>query len=217
MRVYGLRSPVKSFGWLVGVICFGMAVLYPSFPGLLLSLSSPAGGSTIAAWAYSFVHVLASGGLVWHIASYLRWQAVVSSPWTSRAMFVEFSPLCFLPAMLPFSVLLSWRWLVTYAASPTIFRGLLSVILAFACSLALVFLLDQVGGRIMLHVLFISFATNLEIRGLMATIWKTAVIQSAFLALPSLAVGGVLAWHQARLGARPRFRPQPSGTGPQND
>ena len=79
----------------------------------------------------------------------------------------------------------------------------LTMLLALLSSLLLVFLLDWVGGRVLLYLVRVSLTGNIEIRSLISLIWMTSIIQSTVLALPCLAVGGLLAWRQGYLETRP--------------
>jgi hypothetical protein len=202
MRVQGLKSPGKSLGWLLSLIFFGIAILYPSFPSQVIALAYPGGYTPISAWAYSFNYVFATGGIVWQVISYLRRQAVAPNPWSGRTLFINFSPYCFVPVILPLCALLLWRLLVTHSVRPTIVRGLLAVMCAFASTLLLIFLLDQGGARVLLSILSLSYRGNLEARVVMTTIWETALLQAALFFLPYLAIGSALAWWQRRLNAK---------------
>lgn len=201
MRVYGLKSPVRNLAWLLGGLLFLLAVLYPPF-SRSMSYSGYSTGVTFASWMSGILSVLATGGPVWHILSYLRWQSLAQIPATGRDIFSEFAPSCFIPLLLPFCSILLWRWLVYNAENPTIIRGLLAVLLALVSSLFLTFLLDEIGGRILLSILSLSGRGNLEARGLMATVWDTSLAQFMLLLIPCLVVGGMLAWWQRRLVVR---------------
>lgn len=208
MRVHGLKSPGHHFGWLMGLFCFGLAILYPALPrGLFLS-GYPGSGSPLADWSYLFVNsILASGGIVWHIISYLHWQTFVLNPWTARTLFAEFAPFCFVPIVLPLCVWLFWSRLVTHSIrTPTTWRGVESVLLALVCAGVLIYLLDQIGGRVLLHIMYVTLTANLEIRGLMEIIWRISVGQLVLLAFPLLALGGGLARYQQLHETRPRSR-----------
>jgi hypothetical protein len=205
MRVYGLKSSAKSLGWLAGLIFFALAVLYPSFPSLSNSLEYAPNLNIVSVWQDNFTALLTSGGIAWHVIEYLRRQTIANNPWTLRIMFTEFSPYCFVPVALPISVILLWRRLVDEAVRPTIVRGVLTALSALICSLALVFLLDWVGGHALLYMLRISLMANLEIRALISEIWTTALFQSVLLLLPCLVLGGLIAWRQGRLETRASF------------
>jgi len=216
MRVYGLKSSAKSLGWLAGLIFFALAVLYPSFPGLSNSLGYSPGTNIVSIWQYDFTILFTSGGIAWHVVEYLRWQTFANSPWTLRTMFTEFSPYCFVPITLPISVILLWRRLVDEAVRPTIVRGVLTALSALICSLALVFLLDWLGGHALLYMLSISLMANLEVRALISEIWITALFQSVLLLLPCLVLGGLIAWRQGRLETRASFARRATRTNSEN-
>ncbi|HXR64763.1 MAG TPA: hypothetical protein VN729_02495, partial [Ktedonobacteraceae bacterium] len=130
MRVYGLKSPAKSLGWLLGLIIFGLAILYPPVPRSGFSFYSfYASPTTLSTW-----YGLTTGGIGWHVIAYIRWQTIVNNPWTLRTMFTEFSPYCFVPVTLPISVIILWRKLVDEAVRPTIVRGVLTTLSALVCS-----------------------------------------------------------------------------------
>jgi hypothetical protein len=229
MRVYGLKAPGHHFGWLISLFCFGLAILYPPLPGELLNSAyasgSPLavwnfmfpGGSPLASWHYVFFQSIpGSGGIAWQLIHYIRWQTYALTSWSGRTMFVEFAPFSFVPIILPVCVLLLWQRLVTNAIrTPTIWRGLASVLLAFVSTGALIFLLDQVGGRVFLHIVYVSLTANLEVRELMDIIWLTSLGQLALFLLPLLALGGGLARYQQRHETRPRSRPRPSASASQ--
>ncbi len=206
MRVYGLKGPGHQTGWWLSLFCLGLAILYPALPRTLLSLGYPGQGGPLERWGYLFVHsILASGGIVWQFVSYLHWQTFTQNSWSARTIFTEFAPFCFVPLILPVCVLLVWNRLVTNALRPpTVWRGLASVLLATICAGAFIFLLVQIGGRVLLHLMFVSLYANLEIRALMEITWLTALGQLALFVLPLLALGGYLAWHQQRRETRPR-------------
>ena len=195
MRVYGLKSSAKSFGWLLGLLFFGLTILYPPVPFSVLAAASPL-ASALSGLRYNFSYTLTTGGIVWQIISYLHWQSFASIPWMSRTLVTEFAPYCFVPVTLPLCALVLWPRLVDYAARPTIIRGVLTVLLTLISSLVLIFLLDWVGGRVLLHILSISLMGNIEVRDLISVIWMTAIIQSVLFALPFLVIGGLLAWLQ---------------------
>ena len=210
MRVYGLTSPVKSLGWLLGIICLGLALLYPPVPGLYqsfpdfsLSVSLPL-ERAFWDWHSNFSYVLATGGVVWQVIVYLHRQSFAGTIGNSRTLFSEFAPICFVPVTLTLSALILWRRVVDYAPRPTIVRGVLAVLFALLSSLLLVFLLDWVGGRALLYFVRISLTGNIEIRSLISVIWITSIVQTIVLALPCLAVGGLLAWRQGYLETRAR-------------
>ncbi len=201
MRVYGLKLSVKSQAWLLCAICFGLAVLHPPLSGLSMPDTVPFDGAAFS-WRYNFFFVLQSGGIFWHVVSFVRWQGQVFVPISYRVLVPLFAPYCFVPVTLPLCALFLWRYLVDFAPRPTLVRGLLAVSLAFMASLALVFVLDQLGGRLFIYTSHISFTGNLEVRSLITTVWITSIVQSALLVLPCLATGGALAWRQRTLEGR---------------
>lgn len=209
MRVYGLKLPMKSQGWLLAVICFGLAVLHPPFSGLSASGNLPFDSAAFG-WRFNFSSLLATGGIAWHVISYLHWRSMFY-PSSDRMLVTLFAPYCFVPVVLALCVAILWRRLVDYAQSPTILRGVLSVLFALISSLVLIFVLDQIGGRMFIYTTHISFTGNLEVRALMTNVWITAVVQSALLALPCLIIGGLLAWRQRRLESHMGFARRASG------
>ncbi|HEY0756653.1 MAG TPA: hypothetical protein VGD98_22055 [Ktedonobacteraceae bacterium] len=204
MRVYGLTSSVKSLGWLVGVALFSLAILYPPFSSLPFSGLSYFDIS-LYGWRYNFLRDLQTGGLVWHILTYLHWRSP-EEPMNRYIWLTTFLPYCFVAVTLPLCSLFSWRRLVDYAVRPTIGRGVLAILLALWASLALIFVLDCLCGKAMLYLFSFPFYTNLEARALISAIWITAVVQSALLSLPCLALGGLLARRQSYLETRLKAR-----------
>ncbi len=208
MRIYGLTSPFKSQGWLLSVIYLGLAILYLPIPGLpqpipyfAMAINGPLAGMWYG-WHENFSYVLSTGGVVWQVLAYLRERNTLNLVWSGRALFVQFAPVCFVPVTLAVSAFFLWRRGVDYAPRPTVTRGVLAASLSLLVSLALIFLLDLIGGRVFLYIIQVSITTNIEIRSLISIIWVISLIQSIILALPCLAAGGLLAWRQRHLEAR---------------
>lgn len=211
MRVYHLKPPVKSLGWLVGLSFFLLATLFPPLPVATLYTIGNSINREFGAWVYTFFYTGAFGGLAWRLQAYLQWQTFARSPLTGRLLFTQFAPYAFVPVTLTISTLIVWRWLVYRAQRPTVFvlRGLWAVVLAFAFSLLLVYLLDEVGGHLLLSALSLSGRGNLEVEGLLTSIWATALAQSAWFFLPCLVIGELLAWWQENLWLKFMRRLQP--------
>ena len=204
MRVYGLRLPAKSLGWLVGMICFGLAILYPPLMGIPMYGSIPFNG-LMGGWRYDFSYLLQTGGIFWHIVAYLRWQHMTFSPISLRTLVTLFAPYAFVPVTLPVCLLFCWRYGVDYAPRPSIWRGILAALCGLCVSLVLVFVLDQVGGRMVIYSTHISYTGNLAVRSVIGSVWNAAILQSFLLVLPCLGLGGLLAWRQRQLEARFAF------------
>lgn len=203
MRVYGLSSPVKSLGWLLRLIFAGLLVLYPPIAGISYADLWPAYGEGYT-WHFNVLYNMKTGGLVWHLLEYLH-----RPPYgyiSGYSTLAQCAPFLFIAVLFPLCARLFWRRLVDYAERPTILRGMLAAVLALGTALVLTYLLDWVGGRIVLHLAYVSLPRNLEIRAMISTIWITAVVQTALFALPALALGGLLAWFQGQREARFRAR-----------
>lgn len=201
MRVYGLKSPVKNLGWLLGGLFFLLAAFYPPFPSVGM-YGSFVPTQVLSGWVYDLSQVATTGGLGWHILSYIRWQHFASVSWTGRTLFTEFAPYSFVPVILPLCSIIIWRLLVYNAERPTVIRGLLAVLLALASSLLLVFLLAWVGGRVLLYILSISPRGAFTARSLISFVWGVSIAQSVWFLLPCLVLGGALARWQARMVLR---------------
>ncbi|HEX7735297.1 MAG TPA: hypothetical protein VF458_10540 [Ktedonobacteraceae bacterium] len=203
MRVYGLSSSVKSLGWLLGLTLSGLIVLYPPMVGISYTYLWPFYGEGYS-WRFNILYNMKTGGLAWHLLGYLH-----RSPYgymSGYSTLAQCAPFLFVAVLFPLCAWLFWRRLVDYAERPTILRGMLSALLALGTSLVLTFLLDQAGGRIVLNLVNISLPRNLEIRAMISTIWITVVVQTALFALPTLVLGGLLAWLQGQREARFRAR-----------
>jgi hypothetical protein len=199
MRVYGLKSSAKNLGWLVGLSFFLLAILFPPLPTTTLYYIGNSLNRDMANWVYTFFYTGAFGALAWRIEDYMQWQAYVHAPATGRLLFESFAAYCFVPVALPICSLIAWHFLVHRAKRPTILLGLLAVVLTMIGALLLVFLLDQVGGRLLLSVLSISGRGNLEVDGVISNVWMTAISQIAWFLLPCLWIGALLAWWQEKL------------------
>ena len=197
MRVYGLKLFVKNLGWLVGLCFFLVAVLFPPLPIQALSY----GGFAASRQSYLFLYTGSAGGIFWHLRDYLQWQAYVHNPSNGRTLFTDFAPYCFVPVTLPICTIIAWHWLVSRAKYPNMLavRSLLAVVVALVSSLILVYLLDVIGGHLLLSVLSVRGVGNVEVRDLISGVWLTAISQSTWFLLPCLGIGALLAWWQETL------------------
>lgn len=193
MRIYGLKSPVKNLSWLLGSLFFLLIAFYPRFYIAGLD-NNPA-----SSMASIFSETISLGGVGWRLLMYIIWRTPGDISWTGRALFTYLAPYCFVLVTLPACSVVIWQRLVYNAELPTVLRGLLAVLLSLICSLLLAFVLDWVGGRVLLHILTISLNGNIEARGLISLTLQVAIAQTVLLLIPCLIIGGALAWWQRQL------------------
>lgn len=218
-----MKKPCKSLGWLLGPLFLGLVVGYPPAYGFSLA------GTwifTIAyhGWIENVIEDLRVGGVAWHMLAYQQMQAagydhmayiinvpgiafhsgtVSVSPTEGFTSLMQILPYCAVALAFPLCSWLLWRKCVDDAERPTMLHGVGTAFLALIASLVLIFLLDRVGGSVMLRLASLDDpTTNYKIQLLIQSIWITAVIQTVLFALPALILGGLLAWCQEKMNGR---------------
>lgn len=197
MRINGAKLFIKNLGWLVGLCFFLLAVFFPSLPASVFYQAS----TVFRPQSSLFLYTGSSGGIFWHVRDYLQWQSYVHNPSNGRTLFTDFAPYCFIPVTLFISTIITWQWIVSRPKDPKllIVRSLLAAVVAFVGSLILTYLLDVVGGHLLLAVISVRGVGNLEIRDLISGVWQTSISQAIWLFLPCLGLGALLAWWQQTL------------------